>query len=350
MKQKLISFYKGFISGMWFVSIMRQCIITGGNIAESAFLLATLWVIVNAVAHTMVLWVIDAHTIELINNLSAIAFSALPELIIIPVIIVCYGHWHTAIKYKSLASGTWAILYSIPALFFLVMTIITITTFVSTKGTQFVPMDGFQLVIRCLSGWMYAVVNMLFQKLGEPHYASKLDERDTAIAQLKTRIETLTAEYSQEKEMLLTSHSTKIETLIAEYSAEKENLTSLLKTQSVQVKQLSARASSLVRDSLENYPIVLNEWLEKGKKTASISEIEKATGHSKRRINAAIEKGLLVKDPRNKDFIRVSSVIEWLKIAPLPDTLISSNGHSNGHAIESDIDPFGLPIVTIAHS
>jgi hypothetical protein len=198
MKQKfnkLKHLYHGFISGMWFVHIVRQLVVTSGNIAESAFLLATLWVITNAVAHTLVTWIMDAHTIELINNLSTIAFGALPELIFISVVCTCFNHWSATIRQKSKASGTWAILYTIPACFFAVITISAITTFVSTKGVQTIPMDPAWLVIRCLSGWFYAVINMLFQKLGEPHYASNLESLKTSLEEKQTEIERLTSHF-----------------------------------------------------------------------------------------------------------------------------------------------------------
>ncbi len=326
MKQQLSTglkrakaFYQGFISGMWFVHIVRQLVVTGGNIAESAFLLATLWVIVNAVAHDLVTWILSSHDIELVNNLSTIAFGALPELILISVIGVSISHWRTAIKQRDKISGVWAVLYSIPTGFFVVITVTALTTFVSTKGTQYISMDPIWLVIRCLSGWLYAVVNMLFQQLGKPYHASQLAEKDSQINQLQTQIDRLNQD---------------LQTRVSELSNE-------LKARNEQVNLLTERASSVNREALENYPKVLNEWVEKNVKTASVEEIEAITGQSKRRINIAIKAGKLTKDNRNKDLIRVSSVIEWLKTAPLPETPIPSNGHSNG-----DTDPLELPVLT----
>lgn len=340
----IAAFYQGFISGIWFVSIMRQVIITGGNIAESAFLLATLWVIVNAVAHTLVLWVIDAHTIELINNLSAIAFSALPELIIIPVIIICYDHWSTAVKQKSYASGVWAVLYSIPAGFFLVLTIVTITAFVSTKGdAQFVPVVGSQLVIRCLSGWMYAVVNMLFKKLGEPHYASKLEALETVIASQKAEMEQSKSHFETALQTANSNFQTamaakqsefeyQINLIVEQSKTQIDHFQNLLKTQNEQVQKLSERASSLSSQGLENYPKVISELIDQGVKTVSVDILSELTGISKRRINAA---KTLQRTSRNKELILVSSVIDWLKTVPLSqeskpqdtDPIPATNGH-----------------------
>ena len=326
MKEKIASTYKTFISGMWFVHIVRQLVVTSGNIAESAFLLATLWVITNAVAHTLVTWIMDAHTIELINNLSTIAFGALPELIFISVVCTCFNHWSATIKQKSKASGTWAILYTIPACFFAVITISAITTFVSTKGVQTIPMDPAWLVIRCLSGWFYAVINMLFQKLGEPHYASNLESLKTSLEEKQTEIERLTSHFenalktaNSHFKIAMDAKQTEFEDhlklVIEQSKTEIEYFQNLIESQNEQVKRLSERASSLTLTGLENYPKVLTELVNQEIKTVSVDDLSELTGISKRRINAA---KTLQRTSRNKDLILVSSVVEWLKTMPIP--------------------------------
>jgi len=345
--QKLESFYKWFISGIWFVQVMRQVIITGGNIAESAFLLATLWVIINAVAHTLLTWVMPTHMIELVNYLSVIAFSALPELIIIPVIIICFSHWSVAVKQKSIASGVWAVLYSIPAAFFLVMTIIAITTFVSTGGTHFVPADGIQLVIRCLSGWMYAVVNMLFKKLGEPHYASRFEDLETALTQKQDEIErtkthfenalrTANANFKNAMDAKQSEFDDRLKLIIEQSQTEIERFQNLLESQDVQFQKLSERASSLSSQGLENYPKVVNELVEKRVKTVSVDVLSELTGISKRKIASA---KTLQRHNRNKDLIMVNSVIEWLKTIPLPTNKAEQNTELPASQPEQNTDP-----------
>jgi len=329
--QKMKAFPRAFISGMWIVDIMRQVIVTGGNIAESCFLLATLWVIINAVAHTLLTWFIPVRIIELINYLAVIAFSALPELIIIPVVIICFSHWVTSYKQKSKVSFTWGVLYTIPASFFLVMTILAITTFVSTGGTHLVPASGIQLVIRCLAGWLYAVVNMLFQRLGEPHYASKFEALETVIDSQRDEMENLQRNF----ETTLNEMRDNFKMIIESKQTEIDRFQNLLTSQSEQVKRLAEKASSLELRGLENYPKVISEWIERGVKTVSIEDILSVTGQSKRRINNA----KLQRHSRNKDLIMVSSVIDWLKNAPLPEVPIISNGHAI-----SDTDPLGLPV------
>ncbi len=93
---------------------------------------------------------------------------------------------------------------------------------------------------------------------------------------------------------------------------------------------------------VKRYPRIASEWLAKNQKSTTLEEVMRITGHSKRRLNRAP----LQRSPRNKELIRVNSVIEWLKTAPLPessDTFVSvidvgnaneeqeQNDHANGH-------------------
>jgi hypothetical protein len=91
---------------------------------------------------------------------------------------------------------------------------------------------------------------------------------------------------------------------------------------------------------VKRYPKIASEWLAKNQKSTTLDEVMRITGHSKRRLNRAP----LQRSPRNKDLIRINSVIEWLKTAPLPensDTFGSvidgvhvheeQHAYSNGH-------------------
>lgn len=93
---------------------------------------------------------------------------------------------------------------------------------------------------------------------------------------------------------------------------------------------------------VKRYPKIASEWLAKNQKSTTLEEVMRITGHSKRRLNRAP----LQRSPRNKDLIRINSVIEWLKTAPMPENpdtfvsvidLVDTNeqqeqiDHSNGH-------------------
>ena len=64
----------------------------------------------------------------------------------------------------------------------------------------------------------------------------------------------------------------------------------------------------------KNYPRVASEWLANNRKTATLDEIAEITGHAKRRLSKAPFR----RASRNPELILISSVIEWLKTAPMP--------------------------------
>jgi hypothetical protein len=326
-------------NGHFMVSFVRWMTLTGGNIAESMFLLATLWVTINAVAHPLLLHILPTATIEVANYLAITAFSIVPELIIIPLIITCYSHWSLVVRRKSKPAWLWAVLYTVPALIFLGVTVMTIASFVSAKGTVDIQLDGNQLVIRCLSGWWYSTVNMLFAQSGKQQYADMLDEKDATIAQITEAFTTeksqMNDDFAKHQNAMEESFATQKANLERSLADQKANLESVierlkgdlgtvtirLEEQSNQARRLAQRAESLERSGLEDYPRVVSEWIDKGVKTAMIDEIVEVTGHQKRKLIRAP----FQRSNRNKDLILISSVIDWLKVTPPPET-----SHQNG--------------------
>lgn len=76
-------------------------------------------------------------------------------------IAVCYDHWRntfTDAEHRG-AHGTWAVLYSLPTLTFLAMTIYTLCSFVSIGHTFAAP--SWVLTGRVLAGWSYGVVGLI---------------------------------------------------------------------------------------------------------------------------------------------------------------------------------------------
>jgi len=191
-------------------------------------------------------------------------------------------------------------------------------------------MPDWGIVARALSGYCFAIIFLLYEQLGKPCYAKERQGLEQTIADLNTHIEDMVKDYS-----------TKIEDLTRSHSIEVTRLTGILETQNRQVNLLAEKATSLELQGLDSYPKVQKEWIEKGVKTCSIGEIELVTGLSRQRINAAIRANKLQKDNRNKELIRVSSVVEWLKTIPAPviETNLSNgqfNGLSNGHSTDTE--------------
>jgi len=189
---------------------------------------------------------------------------------------------------------------------------------------------------RVLAGYDYGFLSMLFVLIGEPDHADYVSGLKSTIDRLSQEIEGLKTAFTNELNQV--RQETKV--ILEEKQREIERFQNVVKTQNEQVLKLAEKASSLELRDVENYPKVVSELIEKQVKTVSVETIVALTGHSKRRINAA----KLQKHSRNKRLIMVSSLIEWLKTAPLPETPIPDS-HSNGHVIasENDTDPLMLP-------
>jgi hypothetical protein len=71
----------------------------------------------------------------------------------------------------------------------------------------------------------------------------------------------------------------------------------------------------------KHYPRVASEWFANNRKTVTLEEIIEVTGHTKRRLS----KAALRRSSRNPELVLVSSVIEWLKTAPIPTHNESQN-------------------------
>jgi hypothetical protein len=183
------SLLRYIVTGAWIVDLVRWLVDTGGNIAESAFVLATVYVTVNTVAHLLVTWVLPAPVIASLNQISVIAFSVLPELIVVAAMVVTFDHWKMVKSTGRFDTWVWAIAYTAPTLVFLGMTIYTITSFVTFEvahNSSSPQATGAILVIRCLAGWSYGIVQMLWVKLGKSGYAG-------LVAGLKSEIVALAA-------------------------------------------------------------------------------------------------------------------------------------------------------------
>jgi hypothetical protein len=164
------------LSGQIIVDFVRWLIVTGGNVAESAFLLATLYVTLNNVAHILVAWLLPPQIIEILNQISVIAFSVLPELIAISAIKLTFDHWVMYSRSKRKDALLWSTVYTVPTVVFVVMTVLTLASFVSVESLSAIAptATGTMLVIRCLAGWFYALIQMLFAQIGKDGYGSHL--------------------------------------------------------------------------------------------------------------------------------------------------------------------------------
>jgi len=217
-------------SGRWIVDIVRWLIHTGGTVAESAFLLATVYVTINTVAHLLVTWLLPDNVIISLNQISVIAFSVLPELIVFAAIKVCYDHWKLAFSSKRIDAFFWAICYVFPTGVFVVMTVITITSFVNLESVNPATnpqATGGVLVVRCLAGWSYGLLQILFSRIGSRSYSAFFEDlrqkaQETQEA-LNLRISELT-EVMGRRDLAVNALQTELDTLKERFEAQEHEL------------------------------------------------------------------------------------------------------------------------------
>src|SRR5215469_9021365 len=104
--------YEKIFTWRWFVRLVRWLIISGGTVAESAFLIATLYVTICVVAHPLLTWIFPDRVILVLNQVSVIVFACIPELIVFSAVKVTIDHWKTAFITKGKWSFVWAVCYT----------------------------------------------------------------------------------------------------------------------------------------------------------------------------------------------------------------------------------------------
>src|SRR5438105_461279 len=66
----------------WTKKLLYWLIISAGTMSECVFLIASLWMSINASVHPLILLVMNEDTAKHISELSTAAYVALPELIL----------------------------------------------------------------------------------------------------------------------------------------------------------------------------------------------------------------------------------------------------------------------------
>jgi hypothetical protein len=275
MKEKMTY----YLSLEWIVKFVRLLTKTASNIAESVFILASLWVIFNMVAHKLTLQLLGSEKIETINQLALIAFSALPELIFVAVIEKTLSLWKSR-------SWLWAVLYTVPCFLFGGLAISVFQHFTSASGDVNIVLSKDEIFFRVCIGYYYAIINGMYDRLKTPDLLSEF-------RRLKTKI--------------VPELEAKNDLLIGEINE--------LKSQNT--KRVPRKAASRAVSEYVNPSDYLVNQIKSGIKTIELDRLITETGISKREINRMIKDGDLKVTPRDKNKVRLSSVAEWLEI-PIP--------------------------------
>lgn len=302
---------KSLITWSWCKSLLYWLIISGGTMAELAFLIGAIWMSLNATVHPFILMFISENQTHYLSFLATSAYVALPELIVSLAVIVTIGHIKLYIyDRKNWSALTWAILYGIPALFFAGLSAYTIGE--SVGNINFTMPEPF-VIARALAGFLFAFTSLLYWQLGKPQEVDRLKKKDALIEEWQNEtsrfIDALQKETIREREEWQDEKAR----LMGELEKQNELLSESKKQQTALLNAVNKSAET----ALQGYSEECIEWLKSGAKSVTVEEIMRYTGHPKRKINRAILSGLLQSSPRNKDLILVSSLQDWLKQTPI---------------------------------
>jgi hypothetical protein len=306
LKHKSLDPLKPFCSNVlhwrWVKAFLYWLIISVGTMSECVFLIASLWMTVNSSVHDFVrLFLSEDATIHL-SWLATVTFVAVPEFILALALVTTISHirvwWYSK---KDIASATWAVLYGLPTLAFLILSVVVISN--SMLSTHY-KLDDWMVVVRGLAGYMYGFVAILYWQLGNPQEVDRLKQKDDFISQLVENARLLTEQIDGLK-------------------AEMERQKNVLAEQKTAHKRLIEETQKSDDAALQAYGDEVIQWLRSGVKTVLPDEIIRFTGFSKRKITNALDSGKLQVSPRNKDLILVSSLISWLKTTPSPVNKLS---------------------------
>lgn len=218
---------RSILTWEWTKKLLHWLIISAGTISECAFLIASLWMSVNASVHPLVLLFIDDTTSQHLTELATAAYVALPELILGLAFVTTIGHVRLWLyNRRNYSAAIWTVLYGLPTLVFLVLSLITLGCSVTSVNFR---LPEPLIVVRALAGYMFAFTSLLYTQLGVPQEKDKLQKKDDLLAvlrqekdamiaelsgknaQLQEIVQRQNAELQEQKELLAESKNTQLE-------------------------------------------------------------------------------------------------------------------------------------------
>lgn len=335
------------ITWEWTKRLLHWLIISAGTMSECAFLIASLWMSLNSSVHPFVLLFLSEQQTVHISDLATAAYVGLPECILGLAFVTTISHFRTLRYTKDNAAGVWFGLYLLPTLVFLILSLVTLGF--SVANQHFImPVPG--VVARALAGYMFAFVSLLYTQLGAPQEKDRLQEKDDLIAQIKEMHAKFVAQLRHEKDGIIAKLRQEKDDIVQQFTFENTNklaalgsdkdrlisqirfesqglqqqienqkreiarLNELFETVKNEKQQLFDALNQSNEDALQAYSSDCLEWLNSNIKSATIDEIIRFTGHQKRKIEGAINRGNLKTATHSKETrVMIASLIPWLK-------------------------------------
>jgi hypothetical protein len=271
-KEKLQSFGSGILSTLryvqslkWIVDLARYIQDTGAMIAESAFTLAIIYVIIYTFGHLLITW-IPGGILAIVNQVVMIVFTVLPELVMLPIILTTSDHFSMARRTKDRRAYTWFIAYALLTCLFIALTLILLSGLKNGIHENTTQATGSIFILRCFSGLFYTVLQRLWDKKGKENYTSHFNKLTGKIEELRVSLSESHTDVSQLR-VSLSELSNKVVTL----EQEKMLLSLALADKKVSGKSHTKNNTALPEsnapvDAQSNTPINISDIREKLKR------------------------------------------------------------------------------------
>ncbi|HEY5001899.1 MAG TPA: hypothetical protein VII61_02010, partial [Ktedonobacteraceae bacterium] len=168
----VLSYLKSF---KWVVDVARWIQDTGAVVAESAFTLAIIYVIIFTFGHLLLAW-IPSDVLKLVNQVVLIVFTILPELVMIPIILTTSDHFQMARRTGDVKSYAWCVAYAALTILFITLTLILLSGLQGGIQENTTQSTGSIFILRCFSGLFYTVLQRLWDGKGKSSYTSRYDK------------------------------------------------------------------------------------------------------------------------------------------------------------------------------
>lgn len=156
-----------FFNGHFLVKTTQWAVRVSGYVAESALLVAVLWMSATSVAPGLVELFMSETTMQYFVWLSLVILALIPELILANAVVNVIWHWYRVrLHPKNIVGWAWAVLFSIPTSFFFYLTWVTITNLANHHG-DFVQATTDIINLRCLAGWIYGLLSLIYAGVGK---------------------------------------------------------------------------------------------------------------------------------------------------------------------------------------
>lgn len=330
---------RSLVTWEWTKAVLYWIVLSAGTMSELAFLIASLWMTLNASIHDFILVFLPEQMTLHISDIAKAAYVGLPECILPLAIATTIGHIRICVyskKGKRAWAVAWSLLYGLPTATFLGLSLWTIGCSVLKIGYT---LPDWAIVCRALAGYTYGITALLYWIIGKPQEADRLQEKDDLLTQIKEAHAKFVADLSHEKDGIIATLKKEKDDIVLRFQQENTNnlatvgiekqgllqqiesqkreiaqLKELFETVKTEKQQLFEALNQSNEDALQAYSSECFEWLNSGVRSATIEEIVKYTGHKKAKIEGAINRGILKTATHSKEIkVLITSLIPWLK-------------------------------------